>query len=71
MTMSDRIAVMRAGRIEQLGTPEDLYERPATDFVADSSGRRTCSTGEVTVGATGCRPSGFPTGRRSGRRRRR
>jgi spermidine/putrescine transport system ATP-binding protein len=34
MTMSDRIAVMRHGRIEQLGAPEELYERPATDFVA-------------------------------------
>ena len=34
MTMSDRIAVMRAGRIEQLGTPEELYERPTTAFVA-------------------------------------
>ena len=34
LTMSDRIAVMRNGRIEQLGTPEDIYERPATRFVA-------------------------------------
>jgi spermidine/putrescine transport system ATP-binding protein len=34
MTMSDRIAVMRHGRIEQLGAPEELYERPTTDFVA-------------------------------------
>ncbi len=34
MTMSDRIAVLHRGKIEQLGTPEDLYERPATDFVA-------------------------------------
>jgi spermidine/putrescine transport system ATP-binding protein len=34
MTMSDRIAVMRNGRIEQLGTPEELYERPRTAFVA-------------------------------------
>ena len=34
MTMSDRIAVMRHGKIEQLGAPEDLYERPATTFVA-------------------------------------
>ena len=32
--MSDRIAVMRHGRIEQLGRPEELYERPATTFVA-------------------------------------
>jgi putative spermidine/putrescine transport system ATP-binding protein len=34
LTMSDRIAVMRAGRIEQVGTPADIYERPATRFVA-------------------------------------
>jgi spermidine/putrescine transport system ATP-binding protein len=34
MTMSDRIAVMNNGRYEQLGQPEDLYERPRTAFVA-------------------------------------
>ncbi len=34
MTMSDRIAVMRHGKIEQLGRPEELYERPTTAFVA-------------------------------------
>jgi ABC-type Fe3+/spermidine/putrescine transport system ATPase subunit len=34
LTMSDRIAVMRAGRIEQLGRPAEIYERPATRFVA-------------------------------------
>ncbi len=34
MTMSDRIAVMQAGRIEQLGDPSELYERPRTAFVA-------------------------------------
>ena len=34
MTMADRIAVMRNGRIEQLGAPSDLYERPRTEFVA-------------------------------------
>ena len=33
MTLGDRIAVMRAGRIVQLGTPRDVYERPATSFV--------------------------------------
>jgi spermidine/putrescine transport system ATP-binding protein len=38
LTMSDRLAVMNAGRIEQLGTPQDLYERPATRFVADFLG---------------------------------
>ena len=34
MTMADAIAVMNTGRIEQLGDPEDLYERPATAYVA-------------------------------------
>src|SRR5881227_4238467 len=34
MTMADRIAVMNRGKIEQLGTPDELYERPETPFVA-------------------------------------
>jgi spermidine/putrescine transport system ATP-binding protein len=34
LTMSDRIAVMNQGRVEQVGIPEDVYERPATTFVA-------------------------------------
>src|SRR2546421_4535496 len=34
LTMSDRLAVMDRGRIEQLGSPVDVYERPATEFVA-------------------------------------
>jgi putative spermidine/putrescine transport system ATP-binding protein len=34
LTMSDRIAVFSAGRIEQVGSPEDVYERPQTEFVA-------------------------------------
>ncbi len=34
MTMADTIAVMNAGRIEQLGSPDELYERPKTAFVA-------------------------------------
>src|SRR3954447_105092 len=38
LAMSDRIAVMDAGRVEQLGTPREVYERPATPFVADFIG---------------------------------
>src|SRR5213594_4257243 len=38
LLMSDRIAVMNHGRIEQLGTPDGLYERPRTRFVADFLG---------------------------------
>ena len=34
MTMADRIVVMNGGRIEQIGTPEELYDRPASRFVA-------------------------------------
>lgn len=47
MTMSDRIAVMRAGRIEQLGTPEQLYERPQTEFVAGFLGVSNLLDAEV------------------------
>jgi putative spermidine/putrescine transport system ATP-binding protein len=38
LTMSDRIALMNEGRIEQVGTPTELYERPANHFVADFIG---------------------------------
>ncbi len=47
MTMSDRIAVMRAGHIEQLGDPESLYERPQTAFVAGFLGVSNLLEGEV------------------------
>ena len=39
LVMSDRIAVMNAGRIEQVGRPAEIYERPATRFVAEFIGR--------------------------------
>jgi ABC-type Fe3+/spermidine/putrescine transport system ATPase subunit len=48
--LSDRIAVMSGGRIEQLGTPRDVYERPATRFVADFIGASTILRGRA-VGA--------------------
>jgi spermidine/putrescine transport system ATP-binding protein len=38
LSMSDRVAVMSAGRIEQIGTPAEVYENPATVFVADFLG---------------------------------
>ena len=43
LTMSDRIILMRRGRIVQEGPPTDLFDRPATRFVADFMGVRTCS----------------------------
>ena len=47
LTLSDRIAVMNHGRVEQLGTPEALYERPATRFVADFIGTTNLLLGLV------------------------
>ncbi len=47
LTMSDRIAVMNAGRIEQVGTPQELYERPARRFVADFLGESNVFQGIV------------------------
>src|SRR5438105_3796435 len=38
LTMSDRLAVMQRGRIEQIGTPSDVYQEPATAYVADFLG---------------------------------
>src|SRR4051794_32432321 len=47
MTMADRIAVMNAGRIEQLGAPDELYERPRTAFVAGFLGISNLLQGTV------------------------
>ena len=45
--MSDRFAVMRHGKIEQLGAPEDVYENPATEFVAGFLGASNLLDGEL------------------------
>jgi spermidine/putrescine transport system ATP-binding protein len=50
MTMADRIAVMNQGRIEQLGPPQELYERPTTAFVAGFLGVSNLLTGTVESG---------------------
>jgi len=48
MTLSDRIVVMNQGEIDQVGTPEEIYARPRTKFVADFIGKQTnFLTGEV------------------------
>ena len=68
MTTSDRIAVMRDGRIEQAGGPEDIYERPETEFVARFIGStnilRGRRTGEHEAECEGlrltCQDGAFP-----------
>ncbi|MEV6303023.1 ABC transporter ATP-binding protein [Actinoplanes sp. NPDC051861] len=47
LTMSDRVAVFEAGRIAQVGTPEEVYENPASSFVAGFVGTSNVFTGEV------------------------
>ena len=74
MTMSDRIAVMRDGVILQMGVPMEIYERPATRFVADFIGESNVLEGRVTgveegvllvetpAGGVRCRGRGFGVG---------
>ena len=47
LTMSDRIVVMNHGRVEQVGAPEELYERPGNRFVADFIGESNFLKGKV------------------------
>ena len=49
LSMSDRIVVMNAGSIEQIGTPEEVYETPATAFVADFLGKANMLAGTVSA----------------------
>jgi len=53
LTMSDRVALMNRGRIVQLGSAEDLYERPASRFVAEFIGESNLLEGRVESGDGG------------------
>jgi putative spermidine/putrescine transport system ATP-binding protein len=53
LTMSDRIAVFSEGKIEQVGTPADVYERPASPFVAGFVGTSNLISGDVAKQITG------------------
>jgi spermidine/putrescine transport system ATP-binding protein len=46
-SMSDRVAIMRGGHIEQLGTPREVYEQPQTEFVADFVGASNRLAGTI------------------------
>ncbi len=48
MTMSNRLAVMRHGKIEQIGAPEEVYEHPRTEFVAGFLGASNLLDGSLT-----------------------
>lgn len=51
--LADRIAVMKAGRLRQVGTPEDLYDRPVDRFVAGFVGRSNVLSGRLEAGPSG------------------
>jgi ABC-type Fe3+/spermidine/putrescine transport system ATPase subunit len=53
LSLSDRIAVMQRGRVEQVGAPRDLYERPGSPFVRDFLGQTVILHGRVAGGEPG------------------
>jgi putative spermidine/putrescine transport system ATP-binding protein len=53
LTMSDRIAVFNEGKIQQVGTPSEIYERPASAFVAGFVGTSNLVSGEIAQRTTG------------------
>jgi sulfate transport system ATP-binding protein len=51
LEVSDRVAILRAGKIEQIGTPEEIYDQPASPFVYDFLGNVNLFSGRVKDGA--------------------
>ena len=68
LTMSDRIAVMSRGRVEQIGTPEEIYDRPASIFVAGFIGSANLLPAVVSAGSTASAAEGRPGDGRHDRR---
>jgi iron(III) transport system ATP-binding protein len=58
LAISDQVIVMSAGRIAQIGTPQQIYDRPGTRFVADFVGSANLLTGQVVPGSARSGPSG-------------
>ena len=54
MVMSDRIALLRSGELEQVATPREIYSRPATAYVAQFIGHTNLLKGEVRGGVARC-----------------
>ena len=62
LSLSDRIAVMRDGVIEQVGTPSEIYEQPETAFVADFIGETNLLSGQVRTNSKGLPQVATPSG---------
>jgi ABC-type Fe3+/spermidine/putrescine transport system ATPase subunit len=61
MVMSDRIALLRSGELEQVATPREIYGRPATAYAAQFIGHTNLLTGEVSGGIATCAPLTWST----------
>src|SRR5579872_2697478 len=61
MTMSDRIALLRAGNLEQIATPREIYSRPATAYTARFIGHTNLLRCTVTSGMARCQGLAWPT----------
>jgi spermidine/putrescine transport system ATP-binding protein len=61
MVMSDRIALLRMGELEQVASPRDIYSRPATSYVAQFIGQTNLLNGEVRNGTARCYSLTWPT----------
>ncbi len=60
MVMSDRIALLRSGELEQVATPREIYGRPATAYAAQFIGHTNLLKGEVRAGVLRCGPMTWP-----------
>ncbi len=67
LAVSDRIVVMKMGQIAQIGTPAELYERPASAFVADFIGDANLIEGQVAGGVFSAAHLALPVGAPDGR----
>jgi ABC-type Fe3+/spermidine/putrescine transport system ATPase subunit len=61
MVMSDRIALLRSGELEQVASPREIYSRPATAYVAQFIGHTNLLKGEVRNGLVYCHNLTWPT----------
>ena len=67
MVMSDRIALLRAGELEQIASPREIYNRPATAYVAQFIGHTNLLECEVRGGTARCGTLSWPSGQPDGR----
>ena len=62
LSLADTVAVMRAGRVEQVGSPEEVYERPGSRWVAEFLGDVDVLPGRASAGVVECALGRFPAG---------